>query len=385
MSRIVAVLSLLPAIIACEGPVGPAGPQGPQGVQGIQGIQGIQGPPGDDGQTGPQGPQGPQGPAGTDGEDGEQGPQGPPGTDGEQGPQGPEGPEGPQGPAGPRGEPLVWADVLEENRVEEAVYAVGFRYTDPRDDNRYFLAFCTGFAAHYDSAVFTNAHCVEAGRGYLDSWAQFDPLLGVVQSGTWDFYSVEGEGVMHPDYDGSTRSEDVGVFHIQGTVPHKLRLLPREMTQLLTVGQPVGTLGYPGELGSAGGDARPIAVPTFKDGIVSALRLIDGGTASHVEVQYNFDTTGGTSGSAVFDHLGYVVAVNHASVVTRIPTTGGDTINVGAGSLNLGIRVDEAWDLIEHLEASASPQRPAPMPSYPHAEYQPFPENWNGEVVTPSR
>ena len=349
MSRFVAVLSLL-AVVACEGPVGPAGATGPRG---------------------PEGPQGPTGPAGNDGQTGPQGPQGPQGDDGQTGPQ------------GPQGELLVWADVLAEHRIEEAVYSIGFWYTSSRDNNRYFAAFCTGFAAHYDSAVFTNAHCVEAGRGYLERFAQSDPQLSVLRAGTLesDHVPVEGEGVLHPDYDGTTGSEDVGIFRIDGTVPHKLKLLPQDMVPFVTVGQPIGTLGFPGELGPIFGDARRIAVPTFKDGIISALRLREGGEASHVEIQYNFDTTGGTSGSAVFDHLGYVVAINHAGVVTRIPIAGGDTINVGTGSLDYGIRVDEAWDLIAHIEASASaPDRPAPTP-YPHAEYRPFPENWNGETV----
>ena len=120
--------------------------------------------------------------------------------------------------------------------------------------------------------------------------------------------------------------------------------------------------------------------------MLSALRLIDGGEASHVEVQYNTDTTGGTSGSAVFDHNGWVIALNYAEMRKDIPIAGGDTISIGVGSLNLGIRVDEAWDLIDHLE-SARAQAPRmnadSRRAYPSATYRPFPENWNGEVIVP--
>ena len=45
---------------------------------------------------------------------------------------------GPGGPIGPQGEPLVWADVLEEHRVEEATYVLGVSYTSPRDGGQVF-------------------------------------------------------------------------------------------------------------------------------------------------------------------------------------------------------------------------------------------------------
>ena len=65
----------------------------------------------------------------------------------------------------------------------------------------------------------------------------------------------------------------MGLLDIVGNVPVGMDLLPREMVSELTVGQPVGTIRYPGELSSTGGDANVHAIPTFKDGVVSALRL----------------------------------------------------------------------------------------------------------------
>ena len=355
--RLVGFVVLFVSTISCEGPVGPAGPQGQQG---LQGIQGVQGPPGNDGQTGPQGPQGT------------------PGNDGE---------TGPQGPQGPKGEPLVWADVLSEHRIEDAIYVSGISAIDPRDGQRYFYSFCSGFAAHYTNVIWTNAHCVEGLEERRSTWALADPTFWVVQAGTplngTRRYEIL-RGVTHPDYDGTTRSEDVGAWVIDGDVSAGLNLLPRELVNDIVVGQPVGTLGFPGEMRATGGDADRMIVPTFKDGVVSALRLIAGGERDHVEMQYNFDATGGTSGSAVFDHNGWVVAVNHAGVSTRIPVVGGDTINVGAGSLDLGIRVDVLWDFLEHLERRGPALvPPQPTRAYTHDTYQPFPEGWNGETIHP--
>ena len=246
------------------------------------------------------------------------------------------------------------------------------------------------FAAYYTSAIWTNAHCVDGAQEILVDWADLDVELFVVRAGTRlrraGTYPILDRMWKHPDYDGTTRSEDVGLIDIDGTVPTVLNLLPRDMAESLVIGQPLGTLGFPGELGVTGGDAGGMAIPTFKDGVLSALRLIDGGEASHVEVQYNTDTTGGTSGSAVFDHNGWVIALNHAEMRKDIPIAGGDTISIGVGSLNLGIRVDEAWDLIDHLE-SARAQAPRmnadSRRAYPSATYRPFPENWNGEVIVP--
>ena len=277
MKRFLA-LSLI--LLGCEGPVGPVGPAGPQGAQGPQGVQG---PAGDTGA------------------------------------QGPGGPAGPTGPQGPQGEPFNWANVIVESHISESVYSVGV-FARVGGRLRYF-SFGTGFAAIAPNAIWTNGHIVEAVREVLHELADNEPIPVVVRSGTRvggsGTHRIAGEGVSHPDYDGTPATEDVGLLRIAGAWEVGLNLLPREFVGDLQVGQPVGTLGFPGELGATGGAAGFIATPTFKNGVVSALRLVPGGEAPHVEVQYNFNATGGTSGSPVFDRNGWVVAVNHAGIETR--------------------------------------------------------------------
>ena len=350
MSRSILTLAAVLLISGCTGEVGPIGPQGTTGTTGSQGDTGRDGP---------------------------QGPQGPPGSD---------------GPPGPQGETISWTDVIGEARLDEASYAIGFAYTDPRDDDRYYASFCTGFAAYYTRAIWTNAHCVDSLAELLVTFADLDPEPMVFQSGTRlggsESYEIVGDGWKHPDYDGTTKSEDVGLLDIAGEVPVVMDLLPREMFDELSVGQPIGTLGYPGELKATGDDARNHAIPTFKDGVLSALRLIDSGESSHVEVQHNFDTSGGTSGSAIFDHDGWVVAVHHAGIAAKVVDIDGDTTRIGLGSLSFGIRADEVWDFIDFIEASSNAEAQMPLLGglrlhrpYPHAEYRPFPENWNGETI----
>ncbi len=105
-------------------------------------------------------------------------------------------------------------------------------------------------------------------------------------------------------------------------------------------------------------------------------------------MQYNFDTTGGTSGSAVFDHDGWVVAVHNSGWNEHVPGFAeGDTVRIGVGSLNFGIRVDAVWGFLDILEAGAKApaflDEPARQRDYPHDTYQPFPQNWNGETTVP--
>lgn len=346
-------LVLLAFVLGCEGPVGPAGPQGPRGPEGPQGPQGIQGIQGD------QGDQGIQGPAGADGA---------------------------TGPQGPQGEMLNWADVIVRSRIAETVYAVGL-YHDRSDGVRTYSTIGSGFAAYAPDAIWTNAHIVRSLKESVDELAELglDPAPFVVRAGTEvggsETYGIVGEGEVHSDYDGTPQTEDVGLLRIDGSWDVGLDLLPRDMVDDLDIGQPVGTLGFPAVLTRLDRRAERPPAATFKDGVVSALRLVDGGEAPHVEVQYNFDTTGGTSGSPVFDHNGWVVAVNHAGIETRVPHVDGDPVRIGLGSHDFGIRVDEVWDLIAHLEPGDQPIAAQAFPRRYSGSYRPFPENWSGETA----
>lgn len=346
------LLSMVILLAACQGEPGPTGPQGERGEQGERGIQG---------------------PRGEEGEQGER---------------------GPQGPAGEPGEFLNWADVIEKSKIEDAVYAIGYRAIGIN-----FLI-GTGFSAHYTNVIWTNAHVV---LGLMDALTllrllELDARPFAVKSGT----PIGGSSTYelnrywaHPEYNGTTFSPDIGMLTIEGRFASMPALLPREMARDLRVGQPVATMGFPGEI-----EALNTTVPlaTFKEGTISALRpfrqdAVPVRPENNRFVQHNLDLSPGTSGSPIFDHTGWIVAVNNAGTETLvIDQASGMPQRVPSGNIGFGIRVDEMWDFIDWLEASSAKAvvsnravslNPFPQRRYSYPAYRPFPTGWNGRTITP--
>ena len=336
------------------------------------------------------GERGPTGPAGSSGS---AGPAGPTGAQGPAGPAGAQGAQGVAGPQGPGGEPLNWADVLDETPLDDYVYALGVQVSGVN----YVLG--TGFRAHYTDVIWTNAH-VTAGINEAilsistPNWRVFATKSGT-RIGSSDTLYPTGY-YEHPSYDGSTASPDVAMTFVQETsqVPE---FLPRQYATDLRVGQPIATIGFPGEIAET---YSTVPIATFKDGTISALRPFGTGVvptpANSSFIQHNLDLSGGTSGSLIFDHRGWIVGVNNAgteSLVFDLRT--GQPKRVPSGNIGFGIRVDEVWRFIDHVEnlvpsAKVNPgsrrlqaRRLLPASDYPHATYQPFPENWNGETILP--
>lgn len=336
-----------------------------------------------EGKPGPTGPSGSRGPAG---------PQGSVGSIGPAGPQGSAGSIGPAGPQGPAGEPLNWADVIEEGNLDEAVYAIGVRV---RGQN---FVLGSGFVAHFNNAIWTNAHVVEGVIGAIKPIAHLNPRPFAVKSGTVvggsDTYWLQYYRG-HPDYKPTDIfSPDVALLIINGRLSSGASFLPRGRVHGLRVGQPVATIGFPGELS---GTSTEVPIATFKEGTISALRPGTDEIATPENsrfIQHNLDLTGGTSGSLIFDHEGFIVAINHAGFERVVYDITGAPQRIPLGNIGFGIRVDELWRMydmdrarrtISDLSGRSVSISLDLLPSidYPHTTYQPFPENWNGETILP--
>ena len=236
--------------------------------------------------------------------------------------------QGPAGPQGETGETLDWSDVIEDQNLGDAVYAIGVQV----QGKNYILG--SGFVAHFWNAVWTNAHIVQAvilSIGFID---HLDPRPFAVKSGTEiggaDTYWLETFWI-HPAYDGTAGTPDAALLIIDAELTDLPFFLPRDQVQDLSVGQPIATIGFPKELS---GESVTVPIATFKDGTISVLKpfVDEVPTPENSRViQHNLDLTGRTSGCLIFDHQGYIIGMNFAGIFrvvydeqtgkpTRVPT-----------------------------------------------------------------
>ena len=207
----------------------------------------------------------------------------------------------------------------------------------------------SGFAAFFSNAIWTNAHVVWAIDRALRDVSHLDPTPFALKSrsayGGPDTYLLN-EYYIHLDYDGTTSSPDVAAFFVDAEFTHAqlLPLLPRALAPYIRVGQPIGTMGFPGEISDP---FATVPIATFKDGTISALRPFHNLSPTPENsrfVQHNLDLSAGTSGSPVFDHSGWVIAINNAGTDRIVfDQITGRPQRIPSGNLGFGIRVDELW------------------------------------------
>ena len=298
--------------------------------------------------------------------------------------------EGPLGPKGDAGETLDWSDAIESANLAEATYALGFALPEGE-----YVIFGTGFSAHYENIIWTNAHVVEGLRGIQDQFPDeisSDGILavrnGTVVGGPHTYQLDLSDSISHPEYDPEVfDSPDIAAIRVEASFGEVPAFLPRAFATELRVGQPIGTFGYPEEL-----SFPPAVVPiaTFKDGTISALRpfsaLSESVTPENTRVvQHNLDLSGGTSGSAIFDHNGYIVAVNYGGAGTVVGDPAGppeDLVFVPTGNVGVAVRVDEAWKMVDMIDAGAlQAEVAASSKEAVHGNYRGFPEDWNGKTM----
>ncbi|MXZ73950.1 MAG: hypothetical protein F4207_11115 [Gemmatimonadetes bacterium] len=370
--RAVIMMAMAVVLASCKGDPGPVGPQGAQGIQGTHGVQGVQG------------------------EQGVQGVQGDQGVQGEQ---------GLQGIQGETGEMLNWAKVIEKGKLRDAIYLISVVVDGEIRRSG------TGFSAYFNDKLWTNAHVVESTLEVYNDPENAESLrfllatrtgtlLGGDETYLWEPY------VLHPEYDtDESWSPDIALIQlIGGEITHDSpEFLPREFNDDLREGQPIGTLGFPGLLPVF--NLLPIA--NFREGTIGAIRPFynEAFLASPINtgqiIHSNLGTLGGTSGSPIFDHEGYIIAINFAGLVNSIRLPDEDEEDEEPGELigrvdlaeDFGINISAAWDLLDYLENQNDPSVIASTVSiedasfddrsYPHEEYQPEPHNWNGETVLP--
>ena len=259
------------------------------------------------------------------------------------GPEGPAGPAGQGGPQGPTGNDALWENAI--STIKDNVYMIGIIPAGKQSVD--YVG--TGWAISA-TQIITNAH-VAYGIYDLCRTTTYNSTANRIvavknntftgQAGTYDLINCS----VHPGYNNfNPFSQDFAIFTTNTNLSGTL-LVEADVNLLsLAIGQSVGTLGFPGELIGIGDTCQPIA--TFKQGTISALRPFNQQTtaqspATNCIIQYNFNTTDGTSGSPVFNSSGSIIGINNSGMSAIIKDYYGDLVRIGLGDLNFGIRIDK--------------------------------------------
>jgi S1-C subfamily serine protease len=229
------------------------------------------------------------------------------------------------------------AAIARENH--DAIYLVTVRTSITEE------GFCTAFAVSADRLI-TNAHCV----ALADDFHKRGGQIFVVQNGhaerrlpvvkTRRVRGFAGPGGISPD---------VGWLKVPGGLTSKVTLATPDEYRALSTGDPMFTYGFPGRLADV---SAPEA--TFVEGTVGRITTLDGRSGDVREtrlIQHSAFTTGGTSGSPIFNGAGHVVAVNTGGYAEAVASGKGEAgqgavVSRSLPGYNFGMRVDLVEELL---------------------------------------
>jgi V8-like Glu-specific endopeptidase len=233
--------------------------------------------------------------------------------------------------------------IVRENR--EAIFLFATRGADLSEK-----AFCTAFAVA-EKHLATNSHCVAE----INRATKANEKVFVVKNGDPSQRYDIAWAVTHPGYTGSRMqlSVDVALVEVTLPLPRRVTLATAEQLTALSGGTRMFTYGFPGRLADPN---KPEA--TLTEGVIGRITRLSGEVGSFGEnllVQHSAFTTGGTSGSPVFDANGVVIALNaggyvgqQKQVVFDPKTKKTKVVDVGASlaGYNYAIRIDALDELI---------------------------------------
>ena len=245
---------------------------------------------------------------------------------------------------GPQGADLTvnaWVTTME--LVDDTSYMIALRMESTGE-----LMLVGSGAAINSNTIITNAHVylylLASYILYEQIGIEVTPVAvrnGDTAYGAFSF-PLDVAGI-HAQYDASTVfTADIAFFTTQTAIPNSIELPSDVYIKAASVGQDIGSLGFPQETGER---ISHIAIATFKDGVISSLTPFDPYDIPSSEntyvVQHNLDTTGGTSGSPIFDLTGKLLAVNNSGAGMNIwDDATHDFRFVPTGSVGYGIRAD---------------------------------------------
>lgn len=245
-------------------------------------------------------------------------------------------------------------DVIDVEEVVDQVLNASWQIIGAND----FSSIVASAFAVDDTLLATNAHVVFALAEVL---AREEGIAIAVQHESGVAVSVSRMWV-HPDFNGdSTTSPDIGIIETDLTLPVVLDIADQSTLEELHVFDEMRLCGFPADVTAVfdmlalitGEGFRPRA--TCLSGAISALRPFDPSvpaTSSNSQlIQHDIATTGGTSGSPLFNDSGQVVAINAATTLDE------------SGLNRFAPRADTLLDLMTMIDVGTV--TPIPIESLP--------------------
>jgi S1-C subfamily serine protease len=163
-----------------------------------------------------------------------------------------------------------------------------------------------------------------------------------------------GDLFRHPAYKEGQLSPDVGLIQVQGKLVRTVRLASFQELVGVAPGETMYTYGFPGRL------ANPKAPEaTFVQGVIGRLTTFTQTPGRFEEsslIQHSAYTTGGTSGSPIFDGRGLCIGLNAGGFRGKEEVFLDDARAAGKGSkltvqqplagYNYGMRIDLLQQLL---------------------------------------
>ena len=205
----------------------------------------------------------------------------------------------------------------------------------------------SGFAIS-NKRIMTNAHVVNGLVELAEKYGTEGYSFVAVRDGgrVNHEYSFELDSfAIHPEYNSENQyTYDFAVVKIKsGNISDYCVIENEEKLYTIKEGDEIYTIGFPGETG----DQNTIqSIATYKNGSVSALRPFNqNSTASNqytnVVIQHNLNTTGGTSGSPIFNRYGKVIGINCSAEFEFIRNSDGTISRIPVGDIAYAIRIDQ--------------------------------------------
>jgi S1-C subfamily serine protease len=243
----------------------------------------------------------------------------------------------------------AWDEIIPDLRKK--CYIIGFEFED------HIYGMGSGFAIS-PKHIMTNAHVVNGLIERIENYGMEGITIAAVRDGGVinESFSFELDSfAIHPEYDTSTNyTYDFALLTVaSGTIEDTVKYESAAKLLDLKVGVEVATIGFPGETNNLN-TVQPIA--TYKSGTISALRpfnpdVVQASPETNVVIQHNFNTTGGTSGSPVFNKDGNVIAIHNSGAYKFIQTETGWT-RIPVGSLGYSIRIDQRKTLLSTMRTA---------------------------------